>query len=119
MNNLKYLEDALSPLDQIRQTEAEVMRRVATAQEEAEAIIAEASSQAENTIREAGTAGRREGRARYRDIVTLAQEEAQAVIAQAYKRAEILRLREQHRLPAGIRQIVSIVIGFGYDGESG
>jgi len=119
MMNPQKTEVELSPLDQIRQTEAEVTRQVAAARERAETIISEARSQAGVIIEEARAAGRREGLTRYQEIVAAAQEEAQATIAKAYKRVEILQLREQRRMSAGLRHAVNMVIGIDRDGESG
>ena len=101
----------LSPLDQIRQTEADVARQIAAAREAAGMTVARAKSQAKELLADARQSGQREGDKRYKEIVSNAEEEAQVIIAQARKRAENLRRRAGHRLAIGVRCGLNVVIG--------
>jgi vacuolar-type H+-ATPase subunit H len=104
------IESDLSPLDQIRQTEAHVTRQVAAAREAAKQTVADMKNKAKETINDASKAGRREGQKRYKDIISNAEEEAQILIAQAYKKAEHLRRRGGQRLDEGVCSAISIII---------
>lgn len=107
----------LSPLDQIRQTEADVVRQTAAAREAAGQTVAHAQTQAREILDDARQTGRREGEKRYREIISNAEEEAQAIIAQAHRRAEHLRRRGRQRLTIGVRQAMNVVIGLEEAGE--
>ena len=102
----------LSPLDQIRQSEAEVTRQIAAARETAEAKAAEARAQAAQLKRQAKEAGSRAGQARYKEIISTAEEQAQVIRAQANQRARDLRRRGETRMEEAIRKAVALVIGF-------
>lgn len=102
----------LSPLDQIRQSEAEVTRQIAAARESAETKVAEARAQATQLKRQAREAGSRAGQASYREILTTAEEGAQVIQAQANQRARELRRKGETRMEEAIRRAVALVIGF-------
>lgn len=104
-------EFALSPLDQIRRTEAEVTRQIAVARERADQILKDAQRQAAVLRQEAREAGAREGQARYRVTVSKAEEEAIAIIAEAKTQAKKLRRRGQNQMPEGVRLAVNLIIG--------
>lgn len=110
MANSSKTEIELSPLDQIRQAEAEVMRQVAAARERADTIASNARSQAKEITDEACETGRREGLIRYREILAAADEKAQAIIAEAHKQVALLHLRERRRMSIGVHHAVNIVI---------
>ena len=88
----------LSPLDQIRQSEAEVTRQIATARVSAEAKVADARAQAAQLKRQAKDAGSRTGQLRYKEILATAEEEAQIIQAQANQRAHELLRRGENRM---------------------
>jgi vacuolar-type H+-ATPase subunit H len=99
------------PLDQIRQTEAEVTRQIAAARESAALAVEKTRSQAKEIIAEAREAGKREGLSQYKEICSTAEEEAQAIIIRARKDAENLSLRGNHYMERGIRHAVNIILG--------
>ena len=100
-----------SPLDQIRQAEAEGTRRVAAAHRAAEATAQKAQAQAEGIKRHACETGQREGQAQYREIISRAEEEARALVAQARRRAGILRRQGDLCMDDFVCRAVEIVIG--------
>lgn len=100
-----------SPLDQIRQAEAEIMRRIAAARRAAEATVQEAQAQVVNLKRQARETGRREGQAEYREIISRAEEEARALVEQARRRAEILRRQGDLCIDDLVCRAVEIVVG--------
>lgn len=106
----------LSPLDQIRQTEAEVTRAVAAACQAADEIVAQAQREAAQIKQEARQSGVREGQARYREMISNAEEEVQDIVAEAKVRANELRRKGQRRMDRGVHQAVRLVIGLGEEG---
>lgn len=104
------IESELSPLDQIRQTEAHITRQVAAAREAAKQTVADMKNKAKETINDASKAGRHEGQKRYKEIVSNAEEEAQILIAQAYKKAEQMQRRGGQCLDKGVCSAVGIII---------
>ena len=100
-----------SPLDQIRQAEAEVTRRVAAARQTAEATAQKVQAQAEGIKHHACETGQREGQAQYRETISRAEEDARALVAQAQRRAEILRRQGNLCMDDVVRRAVEIVIG--------
>jgi vacuolar-type H+-ATPase subunit H len=103
--------EVLTPLDQIRQAEAEITRRIAAARQDADQASARARRQAENMKREALQVGIREGRSRYEEIVSRAEEEAEAILADAKKQAQELRRKGQRRAKTSLNHAVRLVIG--------
>lgn len=108
--------EELSPLDQIRQTEADVTRAVAAARQAAELIIAQAQREAIDIQQHARELGIREGEARFRELISTGEEEARGIVAEAQVRANELRRKGQQRMDLGIHKAVRIVIGLGEDG---
>lgn len=104
-------ESGLSPLDQIRQAEAEMNRAVAAARQAGEQIIAEAKQRAAELKRQAQEAGEQEGRAAYRATITEAEAEARAITSEASARALELRSKGLYLLEEGVRHTFEIVIG--------
>ena len=80
-----------SPLDQIRQAEVAVARRIAAARQAAHDAIQEANEQAADLMRRAHERGRQEGLEEYQAIVSAAEREAQRLIEEAHIRAWDLR----------------------------
>lgn len=108
----------LSPLDQIRQTEAEMTRMVAMAREHAEQILRDAHRQASAIKQEASQTGTQEGEARYRAIISKSEEESRAIVAEAKAQARRLRQRGQERMQTGVRLAINFII-FQADNEQG
>lgn len=117
MSSPTKAEAKLSPLDQIRKTEAEVTRQIASAREIAEHTVTQAMTQAKVLLDDSCQIGRREGKKRYREIVSNAEEEAQAIVAQARNRAEHLRRRAGQRMVVGVEHAMDIIIGLEGAGE--
>ena len=117
MSSPTKAETTLSPLDQIRKTEAEVTRQIASAREAARHMVAQARIQAIDLLDDAHQGGTREGEKRYREIISNAEEEEQAIVAQARNRAEHLRRRAGQRLAEGVRRALNVVIGLEEAGE--
>ena len=100
----------LSPLDQIRQTEAEMTRKVAAAREHAEQILKDAHRQANAIKQEASQTGTQEGEARYRAIISKTEEEARAIVAEAKAQARSLRQRGQERMQTGVKLAINFIV---------
>lgn len=100
----------LSPLDQIRQTEAEMTRKVAAAREHAEKILKDAHRQANAIKQEASQTGTQEGEAHYRAIISKTEEEARAIVAEAKAQARRLRQRGQERMQTGVRLAINFIV---------
>lgn len=100
-----------SPLDQIRQAEADVTRRIAAARQAAEDAIREAQAQAADLKRQAREIGRQEGLADYQATVSRAEDEARKVIAQAHGQAESLRRRGDLFGETAARCAIAVVLG--------
>jgi vacuolar-type H+-ATPase subunit H len=113
----RIAEAELSPLDQIRQAEAEVNRRIAAARRAAEMIEIKARAQAVDLKREAHEAGRREGRAQYEELVSRAEVEAEALLAQAHSQAEDLRRKGDLHMDAAVHRAVEVVVGLGGEAD--
>lgn len=105
-------EVELSPLDQIRQAEAEVTRLLAAVRETAGLRVEEAHRQAASLKSAAWEQGMQEGRARYQVIIQQAEEEARELVAQAQLRCERLRCQGEQRMPKAVAWVVNLVIGF-------
>jgi len=106
-------EAELSPLDQIRQKEANVTRRIAAARESAGRDIERARRDAARIKHKAGEGGAREGKEHTRAVLLQAKSDADAIVVQAHKLAEEMGERGKHRLEEAVRQAVIIVIGAG------
>jgi vacuolar-type H+-ATPase subunit H len=108
----------LSPLDQIRQAEAEITRKIITAREGSESAIAEARAQAALLKKQAHESGTREGQIRFKEIVSRAEEEARAIVERAQNQAAELQWKGQTRMEAAIQETTSIVLGLKRGGKS-
>lgn len=100
-----------SPLDQIRQAEAEITRRIVAAREAAERAEAHARAEAENLKIEARKAGAKDGQAQCDEIISRAKEEAEMFIAQAHTQASRLRRAGQSHMHEVVNRAVSIILG--------
>jgi vacuolar-type H+-ATPase subunit H len=103
--------DGLSPLDQIRQVEAEMTRRIIAARAAADQRLAEARSRAVALKRQARETGEQRGRMRYKEIIAEAETQAAMLAAQASEEAAILRHKGEARMERGVEEAVSIVLG--------
>jgi vacuolar-type H+-ATPase subunit H len=99
------------PLDQIRQAEAEIKRRIAAAQWAAEADLYEAHLRAEDLKRLTLENGRCEGQTEYQDIIRQTEKDARALVAQAHRRAEDLRRQGELCMNSVVRSTIAIVVG--------
>jgi vacuolar-type H+-ATPase subunit H len=107
----------LSPLDHIRQTEADMIRAVAAARESAEQIIANAHSEAADLKRQAREAGLQEGQAHYKATIAEAEEEAKVILAEAHDQAKKLRLRAHRQIEHGVSQVLDVILGLVWEAE--
>lgn len=98
-------------LDQIRQAEAEITRRIAAAHETAKLTEIEALAEAKKLKSEAKNTGTRDGQAQGIDIISRAKEEAELLIAQSRTRAEKLHQGGQIHIDDVVKHAVNIVLG--------
>jgi len=103
----------LSPLDQIRLAEAEIMRKTMTAHEDAERRLSHAHTQAESIKKEARATGTQAGKAHYKEIVSRAEEEARAIRAHAKNQAKQLEKKGHTRIDKAVAYVLNIILGSG------
>jgi vacuolar-type H+-ATPase subunit H len=101
----------LSPLDQIRQTEAEMTRKVVQARELAGKTVQEARNQADIILEQARTAGENEGHARYKEIIKKSEDEATALVAESRQQTDGLRKTGKVHMEALVGRIVKFITG--------
>jgi vacuolar-type H+-ATPase subunit H len=111
-------ENGFTPLDQIRQAEAEVTRKIAAAREATKLTVSDAQVQAAVILDKARETGRREGQAQYREITSKAEDETRALIAQANQQADELHRNGEQRMEAAFRWAVNVVIGLEWEMKS-
>lgn len=104
-------EAKLSPLDQIRYTEAEITRQIAAARESAEKTVAQERVQATRLKQEAQEAGQRDGQSHYLELIADAEGEARVLVAQAHRQADDLRRRGHRQTGKAVRKAIKIVLG--------
>lgn len=107
----------LSPIDQIRQVEAETVRQIAAAREASEQKINETKQQVKVILQQARESGRQRGQNRYKQIITSADEEALAIVSQAHNQANLLRQKGKHQISTAVQQAVNLIIGLELDSE--
>ena len=105
----------LSPLDQIRLAEAEIIRKTVAAREDAESCLIEARMQAARIKKQAREAGTRAGNVQYKEIVARAEEEARTITAHSQNQADTLRQKGRNRMEMAVEYAVSIVLGLDKD----
>jgi vacuolar-type H+-ATPase subunit H len=115
---LKVYPTPFSPLDQIRQAEAENIRKIAAARESAEQVVVKARLDADLLKKQALEEGNREGQARYREILLRREEEAKALVVQAHSTAEKLRRKGEASMDIAVRSAVELIIGLEGGTES-
>jgi vacuolar-type H+-ATPase subunit H len=107
----------LSPLDQIRLTEAEMARKIATTREAAEHARIEARSQAALLREQAREAGLRKGQICYNEIAAGAEQEARAIVESAHSQAAELQRKGQACMDVAIQEVTNIVLGLKEGGK--
>lgn len=107
----------LSPLDQIRRTEAEVTRQIAAAREASKLTVREATLKADALLADARNLGRRQGQKRYQEIITASEEKARSLVAEASSQAEILRSQGARRMVSAVDWAVRFILGIAGNGE--
>lgn len=100
----------LSPLDQIRQSEAEVTRKIAAARETALHNLEAARKEAARIVAQAREEGLHEGQVRYREILLETEKEAKNLIDLAQEEVKELSKRGDKHMEQAIQQIMDIVI---------
>lgn len=106
----------LSPLDQIRQTEAEVNRSIAAARQSAEQTIAAAEQQALEIKRQAREVGLSEGQARHWALMASANEEFGTIVAEAQARSQELERRGRQSMDILVQRAIQVVLGMSAEG---
>jgi vacuolar-type H+-ATPase subunit H len=112
-------EVELSPLDQIRQTEADVTRAVAAARQAAEQLVLKAYLGAEEIKQQAREAGELDGEARFKQLTSSAEEEARVIVACSQQQARELRRKGVQYMDRGVHHAVEVVIGLGEEVDAG
>lgn len=110
-------ENLLSPLDQIRQLETEIIRQVAAAHQDAERILADARQEAAQIKNLAKETGRQEGQTRYQEIVSKADRDARALVAQAQRRSDELSQKGERHMELAVRRVIEIILGQEDEGD--
>jgi vacuolar-type H+-ATPase subunit H len=100
-----------SPLEIIRDTEGEVPRRMAVAQETAVSAIAATEQQAREIVRHAEARGQREGEAQRRSALNEAEREAESILALAQIQSKALRNVRQVEVETAVSQAMTMIIG--------
>jgi len=107
----------LSPLDHIRQTEAEMTRAVAAARESTEKTLAGARNEAAELKRQAREAGLQEGQAHTKTIISQAEDEARVILVEANDQAKKLRQRAHQKMEQGVGHAINIILGLVREAE--
>jgi vacuolar-type H+-ATPase subunit H len=111
-------EVTLSPLDQIRLSEAEVTRRVAAARQSAEESLTGARSEAANLKKQARERGLQRGQSQYQVVVSNAEENSKVMVLKAQQRSEELSKRGGRRIDEAVQKAASIIVGLEVDEEN-
>jgi len=115
--DLELAVETESPLNQIQQAEAEVIRRVAVAKEAARLAEISAHEDADSILQEAQRSGYREGEAECERIIAEAQAEAKNILEKAHQQAEALRRDGEAHKESIVNRAVNIVLGLGKEVE--
>jgi hypothetical protein len=107
----------LSPLDQIRQTEADVLRKTAAARKTAEEILENARMQSEALKRDVHETGALQGQSRYKELISKADEEAQIIVKDALDLADKLHRTGQARMQSAVGFAVEFVVFVDSNGD--
>ncbi len=101
----------ISPLDQIRQKEAEGLRKVIIARQASERKIYEARGEAARIKKLARESAAQQARELYKETAAAAQQEAQELRSQAKTHADELTARAKLVIEQGVAEAVNIVLG--------
>ena len=104
-------EIEFSPLDQIRQAEAEITRQVAAARQSAAHNLDLARKEAAHLVAQAREDGQQEGQARCQEIIEAAEIEAKHLVDQAQALVDERSRVGTQRMELAVQQIVDRVIG--------
>jgi vacuolar-type H+-ATPase subunit H len=104
-------ETELSPLDQIRQAEAEITRRVAAARQQTAHTLEIARKEAAHLVAQAREDGRLEGERRCQEIIKAAEGEATQLIELAQAQTEERSRAGAQRMELAVQQIIALVTG--------
>ena len=108
-------ENSLSPLDQIRQAEAEAARRLVLSREAGSKKVQESRLQASELFGQARIEGEADGQARYKEIVARSEEEATALVAESRRKTDKLRVAGQKQITSLVSKIVKFITGMEAD----
>ena len=108
-------KDNLSPIEKIRQAEAEITRQIAAARETAEGSLQAAKIQAERLHAEAIQQGKREGEKLYRLKLDQAREAAAQIVSEANKRAVEMRQNSISNMDDVIQQALYYLLNLQTD----
>lgn len=100
-----------SPLDQIRQVEAEVAQEIAAARKRAKDLSKEISAQADDINHKARVEGHHEGEQHYQEIISEANMAAERLLEQAHTQAEELRQTGKSQINTAVRFAVDTIVG--------
>lgn len=104
-------EIEFSPLDQIRQVEAEITRQIAAARQSAADSLDVARKDAAHLVARAREEGQQEGQARYKEIIEAAESEAKHLVELARAQVKEHSQTESQRMELAVQQIIDLVIG--------
>jgi len=99
-----------SPLDQIRQVEAEVAKAIAAARQRADTTTKDWRARADDLENEAREDARREGEQHYQEIIAEAKTAAERLLEQAHAQAEELRQTGKSHIDAAVRFVEDTVV---------
>jgi hypothetical protein len=105
------IEDTLSPLDQIRQVEAEMTRKTIAARTRTDQRLADARAEATLLKKQARESGEQKGRIRYKQVIAEAETQTEMILAHAEEEAANLRRKGDARMERAIDEAVNIVLG--------
>jgi vacuolar-type H+-ATPase subunit H len=101
----------LSPLDQIRQAEADITRQVAAARQSAVHSLDVARKEAAHLVAQARKDGQQEGQTRCQEIIEAAKGEAKRLVEQAQAQVNEHSQTGTQRMELAVQQIIDLVIG--------
>lgn len=104
-------EIEISPLDKIRQTEADAAGALSAARAAAERRLSQARAEAEKVLQQAREEGKNLGQARCRQMVSQAEEDGRALRDRAHSRAHDLQELGQSRKSAAAKFAVRVITG--------
>ncbi len=100
----------LSPLDQIRQAEAEVARQIATASVAADTTISETNTQASQIKNQSIEAGRRNGLTIYNEIIEKSRLEAKEITLRGQEDAKQLLVQGGKLMDKAVETALRLVL---------